>query len=255
MKYVVNVSGGLTSFEALRRTIERYGVAHTTALFADTKIEDEDLYRFLDDQERLLGITIERIAEGRTPFQVLRDERCITMQAAVPCSKILKRRLLDKLIAERFKDTKYTRVFGMDWSEPHRMERLRERLAPIPVWFPLAEQPYVMKSDIKRWLQDHGVAVPRLYTLGFDHNNCGGGCVKAGQAHWAHLLKVMPERYAVWESWEQSMRKDLEKDISIMRRQGATLTLERFRHEREAGMKYERDLWGGCGCFVDGREQ
>ena len=32
MIYAVNVSGGLTSFEALRRTIERYGQANTRAV-------------------------------------------------------------------------------------------------------------------------------------------------------------------------------------------------------------------------------
>ena len=66
MKYIVNVSGGLTSFEALRRTIERHGKENTHAIFADTSIEDEDLYRFLDDQERYFDITIERVKDGRT---------------------------------------------------------------------------------------------------------------------------------------------------------------------------------------------
>ena len=54
MLYIVNVSGGLTSFEALRRTIERHGKDSTVAVFADTKIEDADSYRFLSDQERYM---------------------------------------------------------------------------------------------------------------------------------------------------------------------------------------------------------
>ena len=41
MKYIVNVSGGLTSFEALRRTIEPHGKENTHAYFADTKQEDD----------------------------------------------------------------------------------------------------------------------------------------------------------------------------------------------------------------------
>jgi orotidine-5'-phosphate decarboxylase len=51
MHYIVNVSGGLTSFEALRRTIERHGKAAVTAVFANTRMEDRDLYRFLADQQ------------------------------------------------------------------------------------------------------------------------------------------------------------------------------------------------------------
>ena len=57
----------LTSFEALRRTIERHGKENTHAIFADTSIEDEDLYRFLNDQKRYFCITIERVKDVRTP--------------------------------------------------------------------------------------------------------------------------------------------------------------------------------------------
>jgi hypothetical protein len=255
MKYIVNVSGGLTSFEALRRTIERYGKENTHAIFADTRIEDEDLYRFLADQERYLGIEIERVVEGRTPFQVMKDERCITLHNMAPCSKILKRRSIDRLIAARYEAGTYTRVFGMDWTERHRIERLREALSPVPVWFPLNERPYVDKCHIANFLEKIGIAVPRLYTLGFTHNNCGGGCVKAGQAHWAHLYYTMPERYAMWEAWEEEMRTHLTKDIAILReRRGATsttLTLRAFRLRLAAGdTNYDKDDWGGCGCFA-----
>ena len=68
MKYVVNVSGGLTSYEALRRTIAKHGKEHTLAPFANTKIEDEDLYRFLRDVERVLEIPIIWLEDGRTPL-------------------------------------------------------------------------------------------------------------------------------------------------------------------------------------------
>jgi hypothetical protein len=74
MKYIVNVSGGLTSFEALRRTIARYGKENTHPVFADTLAEDADLYRFLADQERYFDMTFHRAVDGRTPWQVMKDE-------------------------------------------------------------------------------------------------------------------------------------------------------------------------------------
>lgn len=255
MQYIVNVSGGLTSFEALRRCIAKHGTENTVALFADTLIEDEDLYRFLDDQERLFGITIIRLRDGRTPFQVMKDKRAITIRSMAPCSKTLKRELIDAWVTEHYSHTEYTSVFGMDWTELHRVERLTQRLAPSPVWFPLVEFPFVDKLTIaqqcgERW----GIKPPRLYGMGFSHNNCGGGCVKAGQAHWAHLLRTMPERYQMWEQKEQEIRDYLGKNISILRdRHGGTsrpMTLTAFRKRIECGKGYNTSEWGGCGCFV-----
>lgn len=257
MKYLVNVSGGLTSFEALRRTLDRYGKEATHAIFADTLIEDEDLYRFLDDQERYFGITIERVIDGRTPWQVMKDERCITMQSMAPCSKILKRKSIDALINARYAPGTYTRVFGMDWTEMHRVKRLQAALAldNQPSWFPLTERPFVDKCHIAKTLEDIGIAVPRLYNLGFTHNNCGGGCVKAGFAHWAHLYYTMPDRYATWEAQEAGIREYLGKDVTILTREckgeKQRVSLRRFREELEAGITaFDANDWGGCGCFA-----
>lgn len=254
MHYIVNVSGGLTSYEALRRCIARHGRDATRAVFADTRIEDADLYRFLDDIEAHLDIAIERIADGRTPFDVWRDRNAITLpNGAVPCSNVLKRDVInDWLAAQR---GPYTLVFGMDWSEPHRMERLRERYAPTPCWFPLAEKPYVMKDDIADDLRQVGIVIPALYREGFPHNNCGGGCVKAGHAQWAHLLATRPETYARWEAEEAAFREHVGKDVAILRdrRGGKTrpITLTALREHIACGGGYDRTAWGGCGCFVN----
>lgn len=254
MRYIVNVSGGLTSFEALRRTITRYGRESTVAVFADTRAEDQDLYRFLDDTERYLGIEIVRLADGRDIWEVMRDERCITMQQYAPCSKHLKRQVVDRWIATEHAGVPNTRVFGMDWTETERMDRLRAALDPIPVWFPLAEPPYVDKCHIAADLERIGIKPPRLYDLGFEHNNCGGFCVKAGQAHFARLYHTMPDRYRYHEAKEQELRDYLGKDVSVLvtRTGGVTtpITLRQFREQIERGEKYDTLDFGGCGCFA-----
>lgn len=255
LKYIVNVSGGLTSFEALRRTIEKHGKANTHAIFADTLIEDEDLYRFLDDQERYFGIEIQRVKDGRDPWQVMKDRRVISMLHMAPCSQELKRKVIDRVFHAQYAGGGYTRVFGMDWTEMHRIDRLTAALAPQPVWFPLIEKPFTDKCQISAFLDTIGIKAPRLYSLGFTHNNCGGGCVKAGQAHWARLWRTMPERYLLWEAKEQEVREYLDKDIAILKdaRGGTTkpMTLKTFRERLESGdTQWDKDDWGGCGCFV-----
>ncbi len=62
-----------------------------------------------------------------------------------------------------------------------------------------------------------GIAPPRLYAMGFPHNNCGGFCVKAGQAHFALLLRTMPERYAYHEAKENELRAELGWRQTILR--------------------------------------
>lgn len=86
MRCVVQFSGGVGSWAAARRLIQLGDYEAVTLLFADTLIEDEDLYRFLDDAvtdlralgaERDVSVGYHRIADGRTPWEVFRDRRFI----------------------------------------------------------------------------------------------------------------------------------------------------------------------------------
>lgn len=260
MIYLVNSSGGLTSFEALRRTLDKYGKENTHAYFADTLQEDGSTYQFILDQERYFGIKIEKICDGRTIWQTWKDHKCITLRLpsgadVAPCSMLLKREAIDKVITTRYKAGEYVRVFGYEWSEIDRMTRLEKSLLPEKAWFPLAERPFVDKCHISTFLESVGIAIPRLYTLGFEHNNCGGGCVKAGQAHWAHLWFTLPERFLMWEEKEEEFRQWIDKDIAILkdRRGGQSkpMTLRAFRERIQADdTDFEKDDWGGCGCFA-----
>ena len=121
---------------------------------------------------------------------------------------------------------------------------------------PLCEPPaYDKAATIETFEATYGFPLPRLYALGFPHNNCGGGCVKAGQGQFVHLLEVLPEVYAKWETGEQRMRKLLGKDVAILRdrRGGQTrpLTLTQLRRRVQGGQTVDRQEVGGCGCFVD----
>ena len=91
--------------------------------------------------------------------------------------------------------------------------------------------------------------------MGFPHNNCGGFCVKAGQAHFKHLLEQMPERYAYHENKEQELRSYLDKDVAILRdRRGGTtkpLTLKDLRLRLVNDGEVDPYDWGGCGCFSE----
>ena len=88
--HVVMFSGGITSWAAARRVARLHGTDNLTLLFADTNIEDEDLYRFLDDAARDIGVPVTRVADGRTPQQVFADKRFLGNSRIAPCSHLLK---------------------------------------------------------------------------------------------------------------------------------------------------------------------
>lgn len=254
--HVVMFSGGLGSWEAAKRVAAAHGTANLKLLFADTRMEDADLYRFLHEAAANVGGELVILADGRTPWQVFRDERFLGNSRVDPCSKILKRQMADAWVQAHYSPDSVIRHVGIDWTEEHRIVRLRERLGEWRVEAPLCEPPYLTKQRIMEHARAEGLKIPRLYELGFAHNNCGGFCVKAGQAHFAHLLNVLPEVYAYHEQKEQELRVFLgREDIAILRdRSGGEtkpLTLRDFRQRLTCGFEFDREEWGGCGCFVE----
>ena len=259
INHIVQFSGGVCSFFAAKRVVEKFGTAETVLLFADTKMEDEDLYRFIDEGAAYLKCPLVRIADGRTPWEVFKDERFLGNTRVDPCSKILKRELLDAWCDKHA--PKAIRYFGLDWTEDDRFTRLQNRMeakgvpkeqiqAPMIQWRPLVDKP-----DMLGMLEQLGIKVPRLYTMGAAHNNCGMFCIKSGQAQFRLLLKTMPERDAFHEAKEEELRAYLGKDVSILRdRRGGTLkplTLREFRKRIECGGDHDKHDWGGCGCAID----
>lgn len=245
---VVLFSGGVASWGAARRLADNG--EDMVLLFTDTKTEDADLYRFLEEAAADIGAPLVKVADGRDIWQVFRDERYLGNTRADPCSRILKRELARKWVEANAPDSPI--VLGYDWTELHRHERAVAAWAPRAVMSPLTEPPYRLRAHLFADLESRGILPPRLYGYGFEHNNCGGGCVKAGVTHFLRLLDTLPDVYAEWERHEQEMR-DLLGDVSILRDRagGETtpLTLAALRVRPRESVPL--DMWGGCGCFEE----
>ena len=260
MKHIVMFSGGVGSWAAARRVVARHGPDDVVLLFADTKMEDPDLYRFLHEAVANIGAQLEIIADGRNPWEVFTDKRWLGNSRRANCSILLKQAPCRAWLEERFGPGEATVYVGIDWTEIHRLEGIRPIWAPWPVEAPMCESPYLAKQEMLADLEAAGIEVPRLYKLGFAHNNCGGGCVKGGIAHWLHLLKTMPERYRWHEEQEQALREYLGKDVAILTdRSGGgrrPLTLRELRLTRGCQLDvWALDDWGGCGCFMEEQEE
>lgn len=253
--HVVSFSGGRGSWGAAKRVAQRHGTRDLTLLYADTKMEDGDLYRFLVQAAANVGGKLVCIAEGRTPWDVFFEERFLGNSRVDPCSRILKRQFMDAWLTANCDPADTVCYVGIDWTEEHRFTGLRERKAAAGWRYeaPLCEAPFISKDQLELWMEVEGLRSPRLYGLGFHHNNCGGFCVKAGQGHFANLLRKLPARYAEHEAKEEAIRLVL-GDVSIMRdRSGGehkTLTMKQFRERIEAKQKVDEDEIGGCGCVA-----
>lgn len=249
MRYVVMYSGGIGSFAAACRLPKD---ADVTLLFADTKIEDSDLYRFLDQTAEYLGFPLVKIADGRTPWEVYKDKRWIGNSRIAQCSHLLK-----QVPSRRWMDENApgaTVVVGIDWSEEHRLPAIRKHWEPYTVRAPMCEPPFLSKHELIRKLELEGIKAPRLYGMGFSHNNCGGFCCRAGQGHFANLYRQMPDRYRWHEAEERALRAYLGKDQSILTRtikgEKEPYTLEALRKDMDAEKQVDLLDIGGCGCWV-----
>ena len=162
MRYLVNFSTGLASFEAARRTIKQKGRENTTVIFCDVRGdaardshaapvgsnwdgEDDDNYRFLADAEKLLGVEIVRLKHpaGLGVWGAIFQHRAISIRGAgglmfAPCARLLKMKTADAYAAkiEREIGDEITRVLGLTWMEDERVLRAREKIKS-DVWFPL----------------------------------------------------------------------------------------------------------------------
>lgn len=260
MRYIVSFSGGVGSFVAAAMTITKYGRENTDLVFCDTLIEDPDLYRFLDDAEKALGVEITRLKDGRTPWEVFKDGRYIGNSRFAPCSKVLKRDVFEKYLLESGKykllpQPDATIVLGIDWTESHRLKRAQDNWAPWPVIGPLCEPPLMSKHQTLRYFEAYNIPLPSLYSKGFSHNNCGGFCVRAGQAQFALLLKTNRDYYLWNEEQEQNVLQSVPTTRPFLRRvtKGVKeyLTLKQFREQLESDGDFDKFDFGGCGCFVD----
>ena len=265
--HVVMTSSGVGSYLAAVRVVRQHGPENVVLLFTDVKGqnpsphagEDADNYRFLSDIERdLAPARLVRLNGDEDIWAVFKRRRRIGSGYAANCSYELKQKPAHRWLEENCPDLDATTIHvGIDWTEVHRQPSVIRAYAPRPVSFPMSARPLLDKAQMLVECRRRGLEPPRLYKAGFAHSNCGGFCVKAGKAHFKHLLEMNPERYRYHEEREQEVRDHLSKDVAILqssrRGEKAPLTLRRFREQLENQTAlFDPFDFGGCGCFVDG---
>lgn len=253
--HVVSTSSGAGSAVTGKRVAETYGPENVVLLFADVG-EDADNYRFLRETVDWIGPRdlVVLGSGGRAIWEEFRRQRFLGNTRVDTCSKYLKRVPMRKwLEAER--DPALTVLhLGFDVDEGHRVDRARPYWEGWQVEAPLTWEAPMFKEDALAVLAAAGIAPPLLTRQGFAHANCGGGCVKAGQAQFVHLLKVRPQVYAQWEHEEAAFQEFIGKPVTILRdRRGGTtkpMSLRTFRERLGVDpTDYDPTDAGSCNCM------
>lgn len=231
-------SGGIASFLAcLRHSCD-------VLLFSDTGIEDEDLYRFLREGADYLRSELVVVRASHSFDEMIIKHKSLPNNRMPFCSHVLKHEPARKWIKANAPNADL--VFGLDWTETHRRPRVEARWEGHRVFCPMMDPPLLDKCQMASEVKKLGIEPPRLYAMGFPHNNCGGGCVRGGMAAWMLLYNRMPERYAEWVE-----REKLIPGYTFLKRKTkegiVLLPLSELPHVKD----WDKYDWGGCGCFVD----
>lgn len=191
-RIVCQFSCGAASAVATKLALAQYGSTHDVQIVnAYLANEHEDNRRFLLDCQEWFGQEVVQLRDekyGANILQVFRRERYMKGLRGAPCTKLLKRRLLDK-----WKKPDDVMVFGYTAEEVDRLEDFRERNPDRPVIAPLIEKG-LGKEDCKAMLLRAGIALPAMYLLGYHNANCIG-CVKGGQGYFRAIRQDFPAQF------------------------------------------------------------
>ena len=189
-RIVCQFSCGAASAVATKLALAEYGerCAIVNAFIVN---EHEDNRRFLADCERWFGVPVTVLRDekyGSDIVQVFKRKQFMKGHHGAPCSRALKRDLLDA-----WAQPGDVMVFGYTAEEADRLEDFRERNPDRPVLAPLVDRG-VGKEDCKAMLQRAGIELPLMYRMGYDNANCIG-CVKGGEGYWRAIREDFPAEF------------------------------------------------------------
>lgn len=203
------LSAGVSSFIAgyLAEKVDEY-------IYIDVADQHEDSLRFIGDCERVLKtpITILRSDQYDTVEDVCRAFKFIKSAYGAKCTDVLKRRVRKKWEYEH-RDCDITYVWGMDVTEKHRADRLRDYMPEQHHEFPLIGR-YLSKESCHAICERLGVKRPLMYDLGYNNNNCVG-CLKGGMGYWNKIRVDFPTVFARRAKMERDIGHSILKGVYL----------------------------------------
>lgn len=188
MRHVVHFSCGAASAVAAKLSVATLkNVVVVNAFIAE---EHPDNRRFLLDVEKWIGVQIVQLADekyGASAYEVFRRSRYTKGMYGAPCTKKLKREVLDA-----WSMPGDVPILGYTAEEEHRADRFLEGHGGVGL-FPLIERG-LTKANCLAMIENAGIVLPEMYRLGYSNANCIG-CVKGGAGYWNKIRRDFPDRF------------------------------------------------------------
>lgn len=144
--------------------------------YTEVREEHPDNKRFLKDCEKWFGVPITVLRNEKYDGSIVNTfEKCRYMAgiAGAPCTRLLK-----KEVRKSFEKPTDTQVFGYTIEEKRRLDRFIDANNNVKIWAPLIDFG-LTKAECLEILERADIALPAMYKLGYQNNNCIG-CVKGG---------------------------------------------------------------------------
>jgi len=159
-----------------------------------THIDDQhpDSLRFVKDCEQWFGkpITILQSPLKSVEGAIRKNGKYIAGPGGAECTRTLKRRVRQDWERANVDKMPLEYVWGYDYDEQHRAERVLQSLPEHTHRFPLIDK-RIGKQEAHEILRASGVRRPAMYELGYHNNNCVG-CVKGGKGYWNKIRVDFP---------------------------------------------------------------
>lgn len=230
-------SGGVTSAVACKTAIDTFGVDNCIVVFIDTGNEDIDTYRFKIDCEDWYKTSIKTIScldtlphirdyeyiDIGVKYKDIEDvwykNLSLNVATGAVCSNRLKARVRQKY--QKVYPNYSGQVFGFEFDKKEMNRALNLKLNhPItkPI-FPLLMFSY-SKIDCLNIIQESNIEVPRMYTLGFQNNNCfNTGCVQGGVGYWKKMQKEFPDKFDKMANVEHNLTELKGEPVTMLKDQ------------------------------------
>jgi 3'-phosphoadenosine 5'-phosphosulfate sulfotransferase (PAPS reductase)/FAD synthetase len=203
-------SAGVSSAVATKLALKK----HPDMRIIYTHIDDQhpDTMRFIHDCEKWFGREVEIT---QSPLKSV-DAACrkagfINSPNGAACTRLLKRRVRTDWERENGKDHIY--VWGMDYAEKDRADRLNVSMPYAKHDFPLIDR-MIDKDAAHGIIEKAGIKRPVMYDIGYPNNNCVG-CVKAGIGYWVKIKKDFPDVFESRCKMEDVIGGRIFKDFSL----------------------------------------
>lgn len=213
-------SGGVTSAVACKIAIDLYGLENVDIIMMDTKNEDEDTYRFLNQCAKWFGKEISIITALGEEYRNIQDiwlkYNSLNVANGAICSSVAKRDL--RLQWEKENKWDY-QVFGFDIDETKRAKSMTLNYPGTKAIYPLLLHGLSKKMCIDI-LTEAGIEIPRTYKYGFHNNNCfKTGCVQGGIGYWQKMKRDFPEKFDKMAEMEHKLTDRKGSPVTMLKDQ------------------------------------